>query len=74
MGINEVTEVTEVPCLLPHDNEVYAFLSFLQAFPGTKRLRLRLPLGCYERFSEAIGKSYEESELDFLAMHPTEAS
>lgn len=75
MGINEVTEVTEVPCLLPHDNEVYALFELTPgAFPGDEEVEASATLGCYERFSEAIGKSYEESELDFLAMHPTEAS
>mgnify|MGYP001319242757 CR=1 FL=1 len=75
MGINEVTEVPEVPCLLPHDNEVYALFELPPGdFPGDEEVEASATLGCYERFSEAIGKSYEESELDFLAMHPTEAS
>ena len=75
MGINEVTEVPEVPCLLPHDNEVYALFELPPgAFPGDEEVEASATLGCYERFSVAIGKSYEESELDFLAMHPTEAS
>tara|TARA_Y100000996_G_scaffold196730_1_gene154293 strand:+ start:1396 stop:1914 length:519 start_codon:yes stop_codon:yes gene_type:complete len=75
MGINEVSEVPEVPCLLPHDNEVYALFELPPGdFPGDEEVEASAALGCYERFADAIGKNYEESELDFLAMHPTEAS
>lgn len=75
VGVNEVTEVPGLPCSEPHDNEVYALFDLPPGtFPGDEQVDASASLGCYERFEGAIGRSYEESEIDFIAMYPTEDS
>ena len=75
MGVNEVTEVPGLPCSSPHDNEVYALFDLPPgAFPGDQQMDVHASRGCYERFEAAIGRSYEDSEIDYLAMYPTEDS
>ena len=75
MGVNEVTEVPGLPCSAPHDNEVYALFDLPAGpFPGDEQIDGSASLGCYERFEAAIGMSYEESIIDYIAMYPTEDS
>ncbi len=75
MGVNEVTEVPGLPCSAPHDNEVYALFDLPAGpFPGDEQVDGSASLGCYERFEDAIGMSYEESIIDYIAMYPTEDS
>lgn len=75
MGTNEFSEIPEVPCSSPHDNEVYALFDLTSgAFPGDEQTEASAGRGCYERFAPAIGRAYLESVIDFIAMHPTEDS
>ena len=75
MGVNEVTEVPGLPCSTPHDNEVYALFDLPTGpFPGDDAIDAAAGQGCYDRFESAIGRPYEESELAFVSMYPTEAS
>ena len=75
MGVNEVTEVPGLPCSSPHDNEVYALFDLPPGdFPGDEQVDAQASMGCYERFEGAIGRSYEDSEIDYIAMYPTEDS
>ena len=75
MGVNEVTEVPAVPCSIPHDNEVYALFDLAAGpFPGDAQVDAIAGQGCYERFEDAIGRSYDESEIAFISMYPTEDS
>ena len=75
MGVNEVTEIPAVPCSVPHDNEVYALFDLAPGpFPGDSQVDVIAGQGCYERFEDAIGRSYDESEIAFISMYPTEDS
>ena len=71
----DVSEVPGVPCSDPHDNEVYALFDLPPGdFPGDEQVDQQARLGCYERFEGAIGRSYEDSEIDYIAMYPTAES
>ena len=75
LGVNEVTEIPAVPCSVPHDNEVYAVFDLAAGpFPGASQVDAIAGQGCFERFEDAIGRSYDGSELAFLSMYPTEDS
>lgn len=75
MGVNEVTEVPGLPCSTPHDNEVFALFDLPSGpFPGDEAIDAMAGQGCYDRFESAIGRRYEESELAFVSMYPTEGS
>jgi hypothetical protein len=70
----DVSEVPAVPCSEPHDNEVYAAFDVSGEWPGADSLEEMAYRGCYERFSDTIGKSYEESIIDYTVIYPSEAS
>lgn len=71
----EITEVPGVPCAEPHDYQVYAAFDIPTAeWPGDERVDELSTEGCYERFAAAIGKSYDESVIDFTTIFPTEGS
>ena len=72
--VSEVSEVPAVPCGDPHDNEVYSTFDIDGAWPGEARVEELAFEGCYDRFTRVIGKSYEESVLDYTAMYPSAAS
>ena len=70
----EISEVPGVPCSQEHDNEVYAAFDLSGEWPGEERIEELAYTGCYERFAGAIGKSYEESEIDYTTIFPSEGS
>jgi hypothetical protein len=70
----EISEVPAVPCSQPHDNEVYATFDLSGEWPGSERVEELAHEGCLERFVGAIGKSYEDSEIDYTPIYPTEGS
>lgn len=71
---DEVSDVPMVPCAEEHDNEVYAEFDLPDgAFPGDDAVEEAAFDGCYERFADYIGISYEESVLEIYPMWPTEA-
>ena len=70
----EVSELPAVPCSEPHDNEVYATFDITGEWPGGERVEELAHDGCFDRFAGAIGKSYEDSEIDFTTLYPTEGS
>lgn len=70
----EISEVPGVPCSDPHDNEVYATFDIAGDWPGDERVEELADEGCYERFANAIGKSYEESVIAFTTIYPTQGS
>jgi hypothetical protein len=43
-------------------------------FPGDDEVDMLATNGCYERFEASIGKSYEESVIDFTTMYPSSGS
>jgi hypothetical protein len=70
----EISELPGIPCSEPHDNEIYATFDMLGEWPGEERVEEVAFEGCYDRFAAAIGKSYEESVIDYTAIFPSEGS
>jgi hypothetical protein len=71
---SEISEIPGVPCSQPHDNEVYATFDIAGEWPGDERVEELAYEGCFERFAGAIGKSYEDSVIDFTTIFPTQGS
>lgn len=71
---SEVSELPGVPCADPHDNEVYATFDLTGDWPGADVVEELAFEGCYDRFDESIGRSYEESVIDYTAIYPSEGS
>lgn len=70
----EISELPGIPCSEPHDNEIYATFDIAGAWPGDERVEELAFEGCYDRFSVAIGESYEESRMDYTAIYPSPGS
>lgn len=70
----EISELPALPCSEPHDNEVYATFDLIGEWPGDERVEEMAFEGCHERFADAIGKSYEDSVIDYTAIYPSEGS
>jgi hypothetical protein len=70
----EISEIPAVPCSQPHDNEVYAVFDISGEWPGDERVEELAYEGCMERFAGAIGKTYEDSVIDYTPIYPTEGS
>jgi hypothetical protein len=70
----EISEVPAVPCSEEHDNEVYATFDIAGEWPGEDRVEELAYEGCFDRFAAAIGKTYEDSVIDFTTIYPTEGS
>jgi hypothetical protein len=73
---NEIQEVSDVPiveCSEPHDNEVYSVSNMPEGpFPGDAAIQDWTITRCRETFDPYVGMAYEDSELDFGALFPTE--
>ncbi len=71
----EISEIPAIPCTEPHDNEVFATFDLPDSeWPGDEEIDVVASQGCYDRFAVAIGKSYEESVIDYTTMYPSEGS
>jgi hypothetical protein len=71
----EVSDLPGVPCVQPHDNEVYATFDVDgEEYPGADRMDELADGGCLDRFEAAIGAPYQESVLVFTTLTPSEAS
>lgn len=71
---SEISELPALPCAEPHDNEIYATFDVTGEWPGDERIEEMAYEGCYDRFAGAIGKSYEESVIDFTVIYPSQGS
>jgi hypothetical protein len=71
----EVTAVDGVPCPDPHDNEAYAVFDMsLEEFPVQDQVVEIAMDSCLERFQPFVGREYETSVLDVVALYPTSES
>jgi len=70
----EISELPGVPCSEAHDNEIYATFDLAGEWPGEESVESLAFEGCHDRFAEAIGKSYEESVIDYTAIFPSQGS
>jgi hypothetical protein len=74
-NFEEVTNVGVVECTETHDNEVYANLTVPSgSFPGINAMQENADEMCHGDFNTYVGMAWEESELDYGWLHPTEES
>ncbi len=73
-GATDVSELPGVPCSDPHDNEVYALWDISGSWPGDENVEELAYQGCFDRFEAAIGRSYEDSVIDYTVIYPSEES
>ncbi|MCJ7725553.1 MAG: septum formation family protein [Acidimicrobiia bacterium] len=75
---SEITDVPQVPCEEPHDNEVFSVIEVPggrdAAFPGEFELELVSFEGCMRDFESYFGVPYEESPLEIYTLFPTQLS
>lgn len=68
-----VTNLVLVGCVQPHDNEVYARVQMDDTtYPGSTVIEDFAVDACLSAFEPYVGKSYEESPLDYFYLSPTE--
>ena len=75
-------EIAAISCSEPHDNELFAVFDLsdrlpylaLERFPGEEGIVSFSRDGCFERFENFIGISYEESTLLVRMLYPTAES
>jgi hypothetical protein len=75
--LDVVQSVEGVPCTQAHNAQAYAIFDltgFGDAFPGRAAFEEQAAKGCYERFQSFVGISFEQSELYFTTLEPTEDS
>ena len=71
----EVSDLPGVPCSEPHDNEAYAVFDVtLDSYPDVDDMSELANGSCVERFEDFVGRDYESSSLDVIAMYPTPES
>ncbi len=71
----EVSEVPVVPCDQPHTDEVYLVTELPDGdFPGDEDIQSQADDLCITEFEAFVGKSYEESALDYYWYVPTKGS
>ncbi|MFD1506376.1 septum formation family protein [Georgenia yuyongxinii] len=70
-----VSDVTVIDCADPHDAEVFTELTLDDRdFPGEKALQTRALELCRPEFEQFVGRPYDESELYYSALTPTQES
>jgi len=75
LGATEVAQVPIVDCAEPHDNEVYAAFDMTATeFPGFETAEQLAFNECVARFDTFVGVTWEDSELDFTYLYPTDNS
>ncbi len=68
-----VQSLEAVPCSQPHDAEAYA--AFDQTgtdWPGEEAVSEASWFGCYDRWESYVGIPWDDSELDFWVLQPTQ--
>jgi hypothetical protein len=72
----EISTVPAVPCSEEHTDEIMAAidLSAEDEFPGTEAVQERAEEACHEEFERFVGVPWNESQLDFGFLGPTEES
>ena len=71
----EVETVPTVPCSEPHDSEIYASHQLPDGdYPGDDAVALAGDEVCYEEFTGFVGKTWDESVLEYTMFFPTQES
>lgn len=68
-GSSEISSLPTVPCAEPHDAEIYAETTVTEEQMAT--VDDVADQYCYDQFAGFVGKSYEESVLDYSTLVPT---
>lgn len=72
---SEVSELPLVPCSEPHDNEVFYEFDLPDGdYPGDTAIETATTTECDPVFATFIGTAYEDSELAYSWLSPTEES
>lgn len=72
---SEVSNVPEVDCAEPHDNEVYYLFDLPDgSFPGSNAVDTAADEGCFEAFQPFVGTEYVNSILWYSYLTPTSGS
>ncbi len=75
--LSEVQSVEGVPCSEAHGAQAFAIFDltgFDDGFPGSEAFQEQAGEGCYQRFEGFVGIPYENSELYFTTLEPTQES
>ncbi len=75
--LNQVQSVEGVPCSQAHSAQAFAvfdLIGFGDVFPGSEVFEDQAAAGCHESFEGFVGIPYEQSELYFMTLEPTEVS
>ncbi len=78
----ELTELTQVPCTEPHEQEAYALVPYVEAaatskasgaasFPGVEALTAFAQGACAQEFEDYVGIDYRDSRLWFTYLLPS---
>lgn len=71
----EVTDVSAVPCEDEHAQQVFAISEVPDGeFPGDDAFRAQAEETCAAEFATFVGVAWEESQLDYTWLQPTEES
>lgn len=74
---SEISTVTAVPCSEEHTDEVVAAVDVSsggEAYPGAEAIQEQADEACHAEFEEFVGISWDESQLDYGYLAPTEES
>lgn len=69
-----ISSIPAVPCEQPHDNEVFHVFTAQggEVLPLPDQLAQQIGAECLPAFDAYVGTPYEDSELDFFTIEPTE--
>jgi hypothetical protein len=72
----EISDIRAIPCSEEHTDEIMAAvdLSGEEEYPGADAIQQRADEACYEEFGEFVGVSWDDSQLDYGFLAPTEKS
>lgn len=76
LGSDETSQIfnmRQLDCALPHQYEVYHLHQATEGnYPGADVLEALADKVCETRFQTFVGRAYEDSELDFSVLWPSE--
>lgn len=72
----QLSTIRAVPCEEEHTDEIFAAVAIPNEgdYPGDEVVVELANAGCYDEFEEFVGLPWDESELDFGLLAPTEHS
>ena len=72
----QLSTIRAMPCAEEHSDEIYAAVPIPDGdeYPGNEAITELANSGCYDEFEAFVGIPWEDSELDFGYLAPTEQS